>query len=113
MENELISAAIIKSDHKSRGYENTSFGDGYAGILISKFPNCLITDYSIDTILMVADEYKRCEKVLDEHKNEANCDLSLRYLGGHPRIYLEGDKITQQSDLEIMAKIREKSISEK
>ncbi|MEA3414194.1 MAG: hypothetical protein U9Q99_01570, partial [Nanoarchaeota archaeon] len=102
MENKPISSAIIKSDHLSRGYQDTSFDGGRAGIIISDFPNCMITNYSIDTILMVADEYRRCEGVLEEYKHEASCDLSLKYFGGHPRIYLMGENITQESDLEVI-----------
>jgi hypothetical protein len=113
MGNKPLSSAIIKSYLLNRGYQDNFFSNGHAGIIISNFPDCMITDYNIDTILMVADEYRRCEEVLKKYKNEASCDLSLKYFGGHPRIYLMGKNITQESDLEIMAKIRNKSLSKK
>ena len=109
-----LSAAIIKGDHIDRKYlfeESTFYENGHAEIMISTLPNYNITGFNgidIEEILMIADEYRRCEAAMERHKAEANCDLRLSYHGG-TRIYLVGDNITQESDLEVMAKIRDES----
>lgn len=117
MGKELLSSARIKSDHMARGYlkkycageENTFFGEGHAEIIVSTLSNFMLTDVpNIETMIKIVDEYRRCERIMENYKSKVNCDLSVRY-GGNNLIYLVGDNITQESDLEIMARIKEES----
>lgn len=108
-----MSKIDIRSYYLGKGYSGVSYGDGYATIPISNFPDGMTTNHlTIDIILTIADEYRRCKRVFEKYKDKAGCSLNLDYLN-NPKIYLRGENITQQKDLEVMAEIKDELLSEK
>ena len=85
-------------------------GEGYCEIVVWDFRDWRFQPHNvIKDILKVADEYRRCEGIMNCHKEEADCDLRLCY-ADHNSLYLCGNNLRQESDLELMVRIRDESM---